>query len=117
MFDYTYHFDDGVLCVEFSSCDLDPRTLEEALDLSVQKWVYIAEVLEPLLDQYGDVEVDLADGAWSTCGLCIYHNRCDACMIGEHCDGTPHADFICARILSVAIKAAWAEAAFLRGLQ
>ncbi len=72
--------------------DLSPATVEEAIDLSIQKWKSIIYLTERGFNIQ-------ADGGYGTCALCdmFYHqmHMCESCPISErvgklYCEATPH---------------------------
>jgi len=72
-----------------------PASLEEALEMSIAKWEFLAKQ-----EKHGHHE--LHDGGPSTCGLCLLFFRaghdcgkkCPVAASGhDHCDGTPYEDY------------------------
>jgi len=69
-----------------------PKNLQEAFDIEIQKWQYIAS--NPYIED---------DGRTETCGLCMLYNneetveRCEGCPVYERagfysCVGSPYSE-------------------------
>lgn len=97
------------------------QSIEEALNLSIEKWKFLRDYLsdpEHIKLPY--------DGAGDTCGLCLYCAVCEECpvarsgdqcsngdYINDNCCGTPYTAYKRAQTREDALAAAIAEVAFL----
>jgi len=98
----------GCLVANFSGIMI---TEENALPLSIAKWEVICEELEggELVEEHGR----------RTCACCKLYDGvtgCPDCPIGDKCLDSPYVDYIGARTLYDAMKAAHDEVEFLKSL-
>ena len=97
--------------------DLAPKSVEEALELSIQKWKSMIYLLER--------GFKIADGGVSTCALCelFWYSGCDGCPIANRtgaseCDFTPYIQWEALAYEGVYdIELAQEELAFLESLK
>lgn len=88
----TYLFYAGETFLRVVPEELKPGSVEEAIELSIQKWKSMVYLLER--------GFEIEDGGMSTCALCelFWYGGCDGCPIENEveaygCNGTPYEEY------------------------